>query len=109
MIFLKYSKEFSKYFINIPDITGRVLSRAGALIDGQGTGNAFARDPICVAASTDTTVECMNEIIFNEIAVRTSDEGRAARVRAAQWTESTGEVGQNLETLNAYNSVHTKL
>ena len=27
---------------------------------------------------------------------------------AAQWFESIGEVGQNLETLNAYNSVYSK-
>ena len=29
--------------------------------------------------------------------------------RVAQWIESIGEVGQNLETINAYNSVYTKL
>ena len=28
---------------------------------------------------------------------------------AAQWIESAGEVGRNLETLNAYNYVYTKL
>ena len=39
----------------------------------------------------------------------TRTSGIADKTPAAQWIEPTGEVGQNLETLKAYNIVYTKL
>ena len=48
------------------------------------------------------------EAIFLSIKAELSGQERVARAGAAQWIESMGRVGQNLETLQAYNSVYTK-